>query len=271
MQPGYAWLPARVSQTTLAGVVIPEALHQAIDMHTTLAGRCGVVTDAISSVGRAVALELGREGARLALGYRAYRGADFEAVEQLVHDLVRVGGEAVPMRLPTESVGDLEQAIGHLVEFWSRLDFVVDQTSECTVGRAALPWLVERGRGRIVHITVPCASRLHFTSGELRALAVRGVAINTILLDRSPSLEPIGVQSEQRADVGTMLVSPAPRVPQATPQDVAASTEFFLAQDCCLTGQLLDFGGERPSRVARLRQRTPFTLRRKACSNYRCW
>jgi NAD(P)-dependent dehydrogenase (short-subunit alcohol dehydrogenase family) len=233
-------------------------------MRITLAGRCGIVTDAISVVGRAIALELAREGTRLALGYRAYRGVEFEAVEQLVHDVVRVGGESVPMRLPLESIADLEQAIGHLVTFWSRLDFVVDLSADCAVGRAALPWLLERGCGRIVHITVPATSTVHLTGSGLRQLAGRGIAFNTILLDRLPSLEAVGAQREHQTSA--TLISQASQLPSATPEDVAASAEFLLAQDCCVTGQLLDLGGERRSRAARSRPRTAFSLRRTPCS-----
>jgi NAD(P)-dependent dehydrogenase (short-subunit alcohol dehydrogenase family) len=238
-------------------------------MRTTLAGRCGIVTDATSVVGRAIALELAREGARLAVGYRAYRGVDFEAVEQLVHDLVRVGGESVPMRVPLQSIADLEEAIGHLVTFWSRLDFVVDLSADCAVGRAALPWLFERGRGRIVHISVPPAGTPLFTSADLRALAGRGIAFNSIVLDSLPSLEAVGVRGEHQVEVSTALISRAPGIPRATPEDVAAAAEFLLAQACCVTGQQLDFGGERRSGAPGSRHRIAFSLRRSACSQPR--
>src|SRR5919109_610365 len=140
-------------------------------MQSTLAGRCGVVTDATSSIGRAVALELARDGARVAIGYHGYRGADFEAAEQLLHESVSLGGEAVLLRLPTGSVWELEQVIGRLVEHWGRLDFVVDLDPQCTFGRAAVPWMLERGRGRIVHVGASGASRVRLSGPDLRELA----------------------------------------------------------------------------------------------------
>jgi len=208
-------------------------------MQTTLAGRCGIVTDAISAVGRTIALELARDGTRLALGYRAYRGADFEAVEQLVRELVRVGGEAVPMRLPVDNIADLERSLGSLVDLWGWLDFVVDMTSDCSVGRAALPWLLERGRGRIVFIASPVAASVLYSKADLRALAARGIAINTIHIDRVPAAQPL---------------------------TVAASTEFLLAQDCCLTGQVLDLGGDRQPTAGSGRRGAPYTLQHNMCS-----
>lgn len=213
-------------------------------MQPTVAGRCGVVTNATHPIGRAVALELARDGARVAVGYHGYRGADFEAAERLVHDVVALGGEAIPLRLPVDNVHDLEELIELLVAHWGRLDFVVDIDDACVFGRAALPWLLERGRGRIVHVGVSAVTALQASTGDVQQLARHGIAINSILVD----------------DRDSALAS-APG-----PQDVATTAFFMIAQDCHLTGQVIDLRQRRTSRpVRRGARRRVGPLQRSTC------
>src|ERR1700730_13053446 len=149
-------------------------------MQATIGGWCGVVTDATSTIGRAVAVELGRERVRVAIGYRGYRGADFDAAERIVREVVNVGGEAFPLRLPADSLRELELVIGSLSAHWGRLDFVVDLDNRCLFGRAALPWMLERAKGRIVHIRSAGAPHISFTRQDIAHVAANGVAINSI-------------------------------------------------------------------------------------------
>jgi 3-oxoacyl-[acyl-carrier protein] reductase len=230
-------------------------------MPPNLAGRCGVVTEATSSVGRAVALELARDGARVALGYRGSRGAGFESAERLVGEIVRLGGEAVPLRLPAANLWELEQIIGTLVDCWGRVDFVADLAKDCSFGRAALPWMLERGHGRIVHISTAGANKVRFTRAHLNDLAARGVAINSIWLDGCL----LAVQTELAAEAGSSAESQVRPARGAKPQDVAGTAFFLLAQECCMTGQVIDLSGGRPAQAGR-RRRLHSTLQLAACS-----
>ena len=238
-------------------------------MQATLAGRCGVVTDATSSIGRAVALELARDGARVAIGYHGYRGADFAAAERLVREVASVGGEAVPVRLPVDSLWELEQVVGRLVEHWGRLDFVVDLDCRCAFGRAALPWMLERGRGRIVHISASGggSGQVRCTRSDLRALAARGVAINRIQLDSPRPASQPAVQAERAPEAGPSVETLPRPAPWAEPQAIAGTVYFLLAQDCCLTGQVIDLSGLDGGRHRRAgrRQRVPVRLQRGGC------
>jgi hypothetical protein len=202
-------------------------------MQATIGGWCGVVTDATSTIGRAVALELGRDCVRVAIGYRGYRGADFEAAERLVREVVAAGGEAFPLRLPTDGLRELEQIIASLAEHWGRLDFVVDLDNRCQFGRAALPWMLERAKGRIVHISAAGAVHISFTRQNIAQVAANGVAINSI-----------------------HLAAPCPpAAPPAKPEDVATTVYFLLAQSMCMTGQVIDLSGDRHRDSRRLAQR----------------
>jgi NAD(P)-dependent dehydrogenase (short-subunit alcohol dehydrogenase family) len=242
-------------------------------MQPTLGGWCGVVTDATSTIGRAVALELGRDCVRVAIGYRGYRGADFEVAARIVREVVAAGGEAIPLRIPVDSLWELEQVIGSLAEHWGRLDFVVDLDNRCVFGRAALPWMLERAKGRIVHISSAGAAPISFTRQDSAQVAANGVAINTIHLAATcPAEQAAGSSSQRKPDTfsagrqpdgGNSVDTLSHAAPPAKPEDVATTVYFLLAQSTCMTGQVIDLSGDRP--IGCRRRRTPPTLARSTC------
>jgi len=207
-------------------------------MLSTLAGQCGVVTDATGGVGRAVALELARDRSRVALGYA---GADFEAVERIAQEVVGLGGEAIAIRIPANDLGEIERIIAGLVDYWGRLDFVVDLDRLCVFGRAAVPWMLERTHGRLLHISPPTtASGFGFSRHDITELSRFGITLNGITTD---SIE--------------------------TRQDVASATYFLLAQSALVTGRVINLGvavSVRPRRYGRLRGCTSGRIRRSRSS-----
>jgi len=199
-------------------------------MLETMAGQCGVVTDATSGLGRAVALELARDRARVAIGYRGNCAADLEAAERIAREVIGLGGEAIPLRIPAASVWELERVIARLVEHWGKLDYVVDLDGRCTFGRAALPWMLERAHGRIVQIRPLTAHRIGFTRHDVIELSKRGITLNCITTNVPTQTGP--------------------------PEDVASATHFLLAQGAHITGQSIDLSvglADRSVRHARSR------------------
>lgn len=87
-----------------------------------LDGRIAIVTGASRGIGRAIAVELAREGAKVALNYQSS-----EAMAQEVADEIRkVGGECM---LAKANVADAEQAramVKSVVQKWARLDIMVN-------------------------------------------------------------------------------------------------------------------------------------------------
>lgn len=135
-----------------------------------LEGRVAVVTGASSGIGRATALELARNGARVALAGR--RG---DLLAQVAVEIERLGGSALAISTDVTS----REAVGNLVQStldrWGRIDVVIacagqyirSPVSELTaedvsrslevnffgvlhVVLAALPHMLERGSGHIV-------------------------------------------------------------------------------------------------------------------------
>lgn len=84
-----------------------------------LAGRVALVTGAGSGIGKAAALRLAREGARIgALGHTA------DELAETVETIKAGGGEAMMLVADVAVPQQMEQAVATLVQAWQRLDIV---------------------------------------------------------------------------------------------------------------------------------------------------
>src|SRR5665213_2705724 len=86
-------------------------------MNQLLSGKVAVITGASSGIGRAAALALAAEGARVALGAR--RLAEGEETARLVRE---AGGEAVFVVTDVRRSDQVQQLIQTAVERWGKLD-----------------------------------------------------------------------------------------------------------------------------------------------------
>ena len=132
-----------------------------------------LITGASSGIGRALALELGRRGARL--GLTARRG---EELLRLSEEIERAGGEAMALPADVRDPTAMEDAASKVRERWGKIDVLVanagmSSTTAATrlnageVGdvisinvlgvvnsvAAVLPAMIERGAGHLVAIS----------------------------------------------------------------------------------------------------------------------
>jgi NAD(P)-dependent dehydrogenase (short-subunit alcohol dehydrogenase family) len=85
-----------------------------------LAGKVALVTGAGSGIGRAAALLMAREGARVAA-----LGRTLHELESAVAEIEAVGGEGLVIRADIADVVQIKGAIEQTVARWGRLDIVV--------------------------------------------------------------------------------------------------------------------------------------------------
>lgn len=132
-----------------------------------------LVTGASSGIGRALALEMGRRGARL--GLTARRG---EELLRLGEEIERAGGEALALPADVRDAEAMKEAVGRVLARWGRVDVLVANAgmSSTTAGTrlnagevgdvisinvlgvvnsvaAVLPSMLERGAGHLVAIS----------------------------------------------------------------------------------------------------------------------
>jgi 3-oxoacyl-[acyl-carrier protein] reductase len=245
-----------------------------------LDGRVALVTGGGRGFGRAIALALGREGADVAVNYRASAAA----ADEVVKDLRGLGRRAVAIPADGAREPDVDRLVRATVDvLGGHLDVLVNNAGVMTRGlfaetpvkdyeemfginvtgtllcsRAALPTMIARRHGRIINLSSQLArtgvGRGGFTAyaatkgaveGFTRALAhevgEHGITVNAV--------SPGGIET----DMSKAVMTPEYRTRRLTElplhrfgsvEDVAACVVFFASDEAgYLTGQILNPSG----------------------------
>ena len=94
-----------------------------------LRGKRAVVTGAGSGIGRAIALRLTDEGARVVLA-----DVDEDAVGAVVGEIEDAGGEALTQKADVTKSADVEALVGRAVDGWGGLDVMVNNAGVGVAG-----------------------------------------------------------------------------------------------------------------------------------------
>ncbi|MFL7794957.1 MAG: SDR family NAD(P)-dependent oxidoreductase, partial [Anaerolineae bacterium] len=84
-----------------------------------LAGKIALITGAGSGIGRASALLLAQEGAKIAA-----LGRTEGQLKEVVADIQRNDGEAIPLLADVSRPDQMQRAVQQLVDAWGRIDVV---------------------------------------------------------------------------------------------------------------------------------------------------
>jgi 3-oxoacyl-[acyl-carrier protein] reductase len=242
----------------------------------SLRNRVAVVTGGTRGIGKGIALGLARQGARVALVYRANKAA----AQLALRELQTAGADCVAIETNITDPARAEQLVKTVADRYGRMDVLVNNVGEFRWGtladssveewsnifdsnvmtvfymcRATLP-LMRKGRwGRIVNLGAVGAERA-FGQAKISAYAAAKAAV--VALSRSLALEEakngitVNVVNPSSIDEKDLTLDEARKLKDArypigrppTVDDVAAAVSFFASEEAeYVTGQVVNVSG----------------------------
>ncbi len=239
-----------------------------------LAGQVAIVTGASRGIGRAIALALAAEGAKVAVNYASSSGA----ADAVVAEIAGAGSEAIALQADVSKADQVDALFNAVMEKWGRVDVLVNNagitrdtlllrmkpedwqavidlnlTGVFLCTRAASKIMLKQKSGRIVNISsvvglmgnpgqanysAAKAGVIGFTKSVAKELAPRGITVNAIAPGFIATDMTHGLDSD-----GILKMIPLGRYGQA--EEVAGATRFLAADPAAayITGQVLNVDG----------------------------
>ncbi len=241
----------------------------------TLKEAVAVVTGASRGLGRAIAEELGRGGAKVVVNYSRSK----EPAEELVGWIAENGGEAIAVQADVSDPSQAQSLIERAIEEFNRIDVLVnnaginvdrtlrklsvedwekviqvDLNSAFYTVHAALPHMMEQGGGKIINMSsfvgeagnigqanysAAKAGLLGFTKTAAKELARHGITVNSICPGFIETDMVSSIPDEQREK----LLKTVPLGRFGQPEEIARAVRFLIEDGDYITGQALDING----------------------------
>jgi len=242
----------------------------------SLRNRVAIVTGGSRGIGRGIALRLARDGARIAIAYRANKTAAQLALRQMQ----AAGSDCVAVETDIRETGRPEQLVKTVADRFGRIDLLVNNVGDFRWGtlaeslpgewesifdsnvmtvfhmcRAVLPHMRKGRWGRIINLGAVGAERA-FGQAKISAYASAKAAV--VALSRSLALEEakngitVNVVNPSSIDEKDLTIEEARKLRDArfpigrppTVEDVAASVAFFASEEAeYVTGQVVNVSG----------------------------
>jgi 3-oxoacyl-[acyl-carrier protein] reductase len=241
-----------------------------------LQGKVALVTGASRGIGRAIALELARQGAKIAVNYA---GSEAKANE-VVEEIKNMGGEAFAIQADVSDAQAVDRMIKTVLERFGRVDILVNNAGitrdnllmrmkeeewddvininlkgvfNCT--KAVTRPMMKQRYGRIVNIAsivgvmgnpgqanyvAAKAGVIGLTKTAARELASRNITVNAV----APGFITTDMTERLNEEIKAEMLKQIPLARFGEPEDVA-KVVAFLASDAAsyMTGQTLHVDG----------------------------
>lgn len=241
-----------------------------------LDGKVAIITGASRGIGRAVALEFAKAGAKLVINYAGNKAA----AEETLAAAKAAGAQAIIHQADVSSPEAAEDLIKTCLEAFGKIDVLVNNAGitrdmllikmkdadwdavlttnlkgvfNCT--KAVAKVMMKQRSGKIVNMAsvigqtgnigqtnyaAAKAGVIGFTKAAARELALRGITVNAVAPGFIATDMTAAISEQARAEHAKQI----PLGRQGTPEDVAAAV-LFLASDAAsyITGQTLNVDG----------------------------
>jgi len=240
-----------------------------------LAGRVALVTGAVRGIGKAIALEMARRGASVAINFLT----DDDAAEAVAKDVRKLGVGAIVVQGDVANNEDAQKIVRAVLDKWQRIDVLVNNagiSNEKSLQKmtdedwqhvietnlngtfnttsAVLPAMINQRFGRIINVTSVAAQEgangqanysaskggiTAFTKTVALESAKHNITANTI----APGYTAIEMMQEIPEKVASQIRARIPLGRFATPREVAKAAAFLAADGDYITGQELNVNG----------------------------
>jgi 3-oxoacyl-[acyl-carrier protein] reductase len=240
-----------------------------------LQNQVAVVTGASRGIGRAVALALAAEGAKVVVNYASSSGA----AEAVVAEIQQMGSEAIALQANVAEADQVDTLFNSVMEKWGRIDVLVNNagiardtlllrmkledwqavidlnlTGVFLCTKVASKVMLKQRSGRIINLTsvvgemgnpgqanysASKAGVMGFTKSIAKEVASRGITVNAIA--------PGFIQTDMTADLkaGEEILKLIPLGRYGEPEEVAGLVRFLAADPAAayITGQVINIDG----------------------------
>jgi acetoacetyl-CoA reductase len=240
-----------------------------------MTGKACLVTGGSRGIGRAIALELGRAGASVAVGY----AQNAEAAEAVVAEIATFGGESFAFGCDVQDPAAVGPAVASIVERFGKIDVLVnnagitrdrslakmsreewDAVVQTNLGSvfnltsAVLPHMVKAGYGRIVSISsviglhgnfgqanyaAAKAGIIGFTKSAALEVARKGVTVNAI----APGFIETEMIAAMPEEVRAKILEKIPMGRFGRPEEIAQAVAYLVTKGDYITGQVIEING----------------------------
>ena len=241
-----------------------------------LDGKCALVTGASRGIGRAVALKLASEGAKLALNFAGNEAA----ANEVRREIEATGGQAILVKADVADEAAVQDMVQKTADAFGRIDILVNNAGITRDGllarmkeedwdavlstnlkgvflttKAAAKLMMKQRAGRIVNMasvvgvtgnagqanySAAKAGVIGFTKTVARELASRSVTVNAV----APGFIATDMTSALSDKAKEAALAGIPLGRMGTPEDVAAAVLFLVSdQASYITGQVLHVDG----------------------------
>ena len=241
----------------------------------TLQGKVAIVTGASRGIGRAIALELAKQGASIVVNYASSSGA----ADTVAAEINAAGGQAIALKADVSKVEQVEALFNATIENFQRLDITVNNagitrdtlllrmkpedwqavidlnlTGVFLCTRAASKIMLKQRSGRIINIasvagqmgnpgqanySAAKAGVIGFTKTVAKELASRGITVNAV----APGFIATDMTSKLSNTEDILKYIPLGRYGQ--PEEIAGMVRFLAADPAAayITGQVFNVDG----------------------------
>jgi NAD(P)-dependent dehydrogenase (short-subunit alcohol dehydrogenase family) len=236
-----------------------------------LAGKVALVTGSSRGIGKAIAIEIARAGAKVAVAARTESDQNSKlpgTIHDTVQEIKSFGGEALPVRVDITREEDVDAMVNTVIEHYGQVDILVNNAGITTpesfvdmtvkkwdlvmsvnlrglflCSKAVLPRMMERKSGSIINIS-SIIGNVRILGSIAYGVTKAGLERFTLGLAREMRKHNIAVNA-LRPDftITEAVVSFLPDVDTSgwqKPEMWAEYAVLLAAHDYSLTGQILD-------------------------------